>query len=301
MANHDIKVKESRQDKIFNIVNYSILTFMLLITIYPIIFVVSASFSDPSALMAGKVWLLPKGFTFEGYKVAFQNKEIWIGFTNSAIYTIVGTLINLVITVMAAYPLARKELKGRGLFTLVFAFTMWFSGGLIPTYLVIKDLGILNSRWAIILPAALSVWNMIITKNYFESSIPNEIIESCRIDGCTEIKTLTKVVLPLSKPIIAVIALFYAVSHWNTYFNAFVYLSDRELFPIQVFLREILVMNQATDLISGIGMEEMVQRERLAELLKYSVIVISSLPVILIYPFAQKFFVKGIMVGAVKG
>lgn len=294
-------IRHSTGDRAFLAVNYIVLTIFLLIVLYPIVYVVSASFSDPKALMAGKVWLLPVNPTLEAYKATFQYERIWTGFGNSLIYAVAGTCLNIFMTIIAAYPLSRKDLAGRNAITMVFAFTMWFSGGLIPQYLLVRDLGLLDTRWAIILPAALNVWNMIITRTYFQTNIPDELLESAKLDGCNDFKFILKIAIPLSAPIIAVIALFYAVYHWNSYFNAFIYLSDRNLFPLQLILREIILLNQADDILTGFNLQEAENRRYMAELLKYSTIVVSSLPMIIAYPFVQKFFIKGIMVGAIKG
>lgn len=292
-------VRETKGDKIFNICNNIILFIVFALVAYPIIFVVSASFSSPESLMAGKVWLLPVKPTLEGYKVVLHYTKVWSGFGNSVYYTLVGTVINIFFTVIAAYPLSRKDFWGREVIAFIFAFTMWFSGGLIPSYLLMKSLHLVDNRWVMIIPGAISVWNVIITRTYFQNSIPHELFESARIDGCDDFTYLWKIVLPLSRPIIAVITLYYAVSHWNSFFTAFIYLQRQELFPLQIVLREVLIQNTAQDMVGDLNTAS--QRELMAEILKYSLIIISSLPVIIIYPFIQKHFVKGIMVGSVKG
>lgn len=286
-------------DKIFSAVNYSILTFFLIITLYPIVFVVSGSLSDPKAIMAGRVWLFPVDFTLEGYKVVLNYSRVWSGFANSIFYALLGTTINIVLTVMAAYPLSRRDFTGRNAISFIFAFTMWFSGGMIPTYLLVKDLHLIDTRWAMIIPNAMGIWYVFVTKTYFQTNIPIELFESAKLDGCNDIKYLLKVIVPLSGPIIAVISLFYAVGHWNAFFNALLYLNRQELFPIQLVLREILIMNTAQSMIGNL--EAQSARELMSELLKNAMIVIVSLPVIAIYPFAQKYFVKGMMIGAIKG
>jgi multiple sugar transport system permease protein/putative aldouronate transport system permease protein len=289
----------SAQDRIFTIFNYAWLTFVLLIVAYPLIFVVSASLSDPTAVILGRMWLWPVGFNWNGYEAVFEHKGIMNGFANTIFYTGVGTLINVVMTILAAYPLSRKDLAGRNVLMALFVFTMMFSGGMIPTYLLVKDLGMLDTRWALIIPGALSVWNMIITRTYFQTNIPQELLEAAQLDGCNDFRFVRSIVLPLSGPIIAVIALFYAVGHWNQYFQALLYLRDQRLVPLQLVLREILVQNDV-DLssYSGRDAEELL---KLRELLKYSLIVVASLPVLTFYPFVQRFFVKGVMIGSLKG
>jgi multiple sugar transport system permease protein/putative aldouronate transport system permease protein len=294
------KVGEPKTDRLFNLINYVVITAFLVTILYPLIFIVSASISDPDAVAAGEVWLWPVRPTLDGYAAVFAYKHIWLGFRNSIFYTVVGTLINVAITFMAAYPLSRKDLVGKNVLMFLFVFTMIFSGGLIPTYLVVKDLGMLNTVWSMLIPGALAVFNMIITRTYFQTTIPDELLEAAQMDGSTDFHFLFRIVLPLSGPIIAVIALFYAVGHWNQYFNALIYLNSRELYPLQLVLREILVQNQVdTSLFSNI--EEMVRRQQLENLLKYALIVVATVPVMVIYPFVQKYFVKGIMIGSLKG
>ena len=239
-------------------------------------------------------------FSLEGYKAVFSNDDIITGYMNTIFYTVCGTFVNVCVTVIAAYPLSRKDLVGQNFFAFLFSFTMLFSGGMIPNYLLMKDLHLLNTRWVMIIPGALSVYNMLVVKTFFQSSIPGELLEAAQIDGCSDAKYFFKILLPLSKASIAVITLYYAVSHWNSYFNALMYLDDRTKIPLQLVLREILVSNK----ISGemIYDQELLEaKQNLSELLKYSLIVVSSLPIICVYPFVQKYFVKGVMVGSVKG
>lgn len=294
-------IHDSAQDRAFSWCVNILLAFALLVTAYPLIFVFSASFSEPSALLQGRVVLWPVGFSFEGYRAAFRYPDIWTGFANSALYAVCGTALSLVVTVLCAYPLSRRDLAGRAPLTFLFAFTMWFSGGLIPTYLVVKELGMLNTRWAMVLPGALGVYNMLIVKNSFSGNLPGELLESCKIDGCSDYRFLLQFAVPLSKPVLAVIALFNIVGFWNAYFYALVYLNDRSLYPLQIFLREILVMNKTDSMLSGMELSELARREQLSELIKYALIVISSAPILMMYPFIQRFFVKGIMVGSIKG
>lgn len=286
-------------EKWFDAAVYLVAFLILCLVLYPLLFVVSASFSDPVKVIEGKVWLLPQGFTLEPYKLVFENESIWTGFRNTLLYTSVGTFANVFLTIIAAYPLSRRDLPGRNAFMFLITFTMFFNGGLIPTYLLVKDMGMINTVWAMIVPTAIAAYNLIIMRTYFQTSIPFEIQESASIDGCSNVRMLFSIVIPLSKPIIAVIVLFYAVGHWNAYFNALIYLRDSALFPLQLILREILILNQSDDM--GMGQIGMSERVMLAESIKYSVIIVSSLPVLLIYPFIQKYFVKGVMIGSIKG
>ncbi|WP_419955503.1 carbohydrate ABC transporter permease [Neobacillus niacini] len=295
----NFSIKETKSDRIFTIVNYSVLSLLLVVFLYPLIYIVSASFSSTEAVLSGKVWLWPVDFSLEGYKAVFDYKLIWTGYANSIFYTVVGTLINIGMTILAAYPLSRDEFFGRKFFMLLFLFTMIFSGGIIPNYLLIKELGMLDTRWAMIIPGAMSVFNVIITRTYFKSTIPKALQEAAKIDGCSDFRFLRSVVLPLSGPIIAVMTLFYAVGHWNSFFNALIYLRDQDLFPLQLILNSILVQNQVDPQMMG-DMERMAAKAGLSELLKYSLIVVASVPVLIIYPFVQKHFVKGVMIGSLK-
>jgi len=291
---------ESRGDRIFNIINYTILILVTLIVLYPLLFVLSASFSDPQTVLRGEMLLWPKGFNLNSYVKIFQNQDIISGFTNTLIYTSLGTLINLTMTILAAYPLSRKDFVGRNAIMALLVFTMFFSGGLIPTYLLIKNLGMLNSLWVMIIPNAISIWNIIIMRTFFQQSIPNELQEAATIDGCSNIKILTRIILPLSMPIIAVTILFYAVGHWNAFFNALLYLSDKEKFPLQLILREILIQGQTNDMVK-MSTESAIKQQREVEGIKYAVLVVANLPVLALYPFLQRYFVKGVMIGAIKG
>jgi putative aldouronate transport system permease protein len=293
------KVQETGFDRIFSIINSTLLLVVVIIILLPLIFIVSASFSSPKAVIAGQVTLWPVDFSLQGYQAIFEHSKVWTGFGNSLFYTVVGTLFNVVMTIIAAYPLSREDLVGRRIFTLLFIFTMLFSGGLIPTYMVVRDLGLLNTRWAMILPTGIGIFNLLITITFFRTTIPPELIEAARIDGADDFRTFFRIILPLARPIIAVLALFYAVSHWNTYFSALIYLKDQELFPLQIVLREILILN-SIDASMLIDMEDLVAREGLRELLKYALIIVASVPVLIIYPFVQKHFIKGMMIGSVK-
>ncbi|WP_413242576.1 carbohydrate ABC transporter permease [Paenibacillus sp. 1P07SE] len=294
------RIHGSRGDFIFTIVNYFLMGLLLLVVLYPLVFILSASFSSTEAVIAGKVWLWPVEPNLEGYKAAFKSNQIATGFLNSLIYTVAGTFVNVIITLLAAYPMSRRDLYGKNLLMFVFVFTMMFNGGLIPNYLLVKDLGMLDTRWALILPGALSIWNMIIARTYFQQTIPKELLEAAQMDGCNDFKFLGKVVLPLSGPIIAVIALFYAVGHWNQFFLALIYLRDQALLPLQIILRNILIQNSIQDAMLA-DAESAAHLAGLRELLKYSTIVIATAPILIVYPFVQRFFVKGMMIGSLKG
>ena len=275
------------------------LTIITLIVLYPIIFIISASFSSPIAVSAGKVLLWPVDFSMEGYKAVFKSNHIVSGYLNTFIYTGAGTAINVSMTMIAAYSLSRKGMPFRGIVTFFFAFTMLFSGGMIPSYILILNLGMINTRWAMIIPGAISVYNMIIARTFIQN-IPNELLEAAQIDGCSDIYYFFKITLPLSKALIAILTLYYSVGHWNSYFNAFLYLSDRRLYPLQIILREILIAN-SIPMDEIVDPETMNAKQGLADLLKYSLIIVSSIPVLILYPFVQKYFIKGVMIGSLKG
>lgn len=293
----------SKDDWLVDSVALSVGAVILLLVLGPLLYVVSASLSDPKMINTGKVLLWPNGFTLDGYKRIFEYGPIWIGYRNTVFYTVTATFINLLVTIPCAYALSRKDFQGRNAIMLYMTFTIFFSGGLIPTYLVVKGLGIVNTVWAMLLPGAASVWNIIIARTYFHSSIPEELKEAAFIDGCSNTALFVRVVLPLAKPILAVTTLFYAVGHWNAFFNALIYLSDMKLYPLQLFLRNILIMDQMMDLLAGGDAESMEYMSRMLQLkesMKFGIIVVSSLPVLVLYPFVQKYFVKGVMIGAIK-
>lgn len=293
-------MKESRTDRWFNVINYGILGLFFLTVLYPLVFIVSASFSSGEAVVSGKVWLWPVNPSLAGYRAVLEHKLLWTSFGNSLVYTAVGTLINIVLTVMAAYPLSRKDLYGKNVIMILFVFTTMFSGGLIPNYLLVKDLGMLNTMWALIIPGAMSVFHVIITRTYFKSTLPDELLEAAQLDGCNDFKFVWKIVLPLSGPIIAVITLYAAVNIWNQYFNAMLYLKTPSKYPLQLVLRDILIQNQVDETMLS-NLAEQASREGLRALLKYSLIIVSSLPLMIVYPFVQKHFVKGVMIGSLKG
>ncbi len=294
-----MRKKKSRGDWWFDLGLVVISLLIIVVIAYPLYFVVIASFSQPEAVLGGKLRFLPIGFNVESYKMVLSERKVWIGYRNTILYTVLGTCINLVLTTLAAYPLSRKDMPYRGPLTFVASFTMLFGGGMIPVYMVVKNLGLTDSIWAMVIPNALATYNMLVMKNYFQSSIPEELQEAAAIDGCDHFRTLLRVVLPLSAPIVAVIVLFYAVGHWNAFFNAVIYLRDQELFPLQIVLRDILLQN-SLEAVGGdlTGMYEKVMR---GETMKYALIIVASAPVIAMYPFVQKYFVKGVMVGAIKG
>ncbi|OAS89249.1 MULTISPECIES: carbohydrate ABC transporter permease [Metabacillus] len=292
--------RRSKEDKVFDLINIFLVAIMVILVVYPLYFIVIASISNPNMIYEGKVWFLPKEITFEGYQRIFNDSKIWLGYKNSIIYTFVGTIVNVSFTLMAAYALSRRDLYGRNLIMFLFLFTMFFSGGLIPTYLVVKDLGLLNTMWALILPKAVAVWNVIVARTYFQTSIPNELLEAAKMDGCSDAKFFWKIVVPLSKPIVAVMVLFYAVGHWNSYFDALIYLNNEDLYPLQLILRNILIQNEAsTQMISDL--DSLAAKQRVSELIKYGVIIVASIPLLILYPFVQKYFVKGVMIGGIKG
>ncbi len=292
-------IKETPGDRIFRALCYFIMTLLLLLVLCPLIFVCSASVSDPSMVASGKVLLLPKGFTLDGYRRVFQDKSILTGYANTIFYTTVGTLINLAVTVPAGYALARSTLPGKKFFMTYFMIPMYFGGGLIPTFLVVNALHLYNTRAVMVLLYAFSMYNCIICRTFF-SSLPKEVEEAAVIDGCTPLQIFWQIVLPLSKALMGVMVLYFAVAHWNTYFNALIYLKDADKQPLQLVLRRILVLENIND--DMIGVEEVaLAKIQLKELIKYAVIIVSSLPVLILYPFLQKYFDQGVMIGSVKG
>lgn len=297
---YNARIRETGVDRVFTIANYTLLTLFLLVILYPLIYVVSASFSDGAAVIAGRVWLWPVKPSLFAYEKVFSYPLIWSGYGNSLFYAVVGTLVNVTMTLIAAYPLSRRDLWGRNVILGLFLFTMFFNGGLIPTYLLVRDLGLRNTRWALIIPQALSIWNLLIAITFLRSSIPHELLEASQLDGCSDLQYFFRVLLPLSTPLIAVMSLFYAIGHWNQFFAALLYLTDKDLFPLQIILRNILISSQV-DMAMIEDIKIMAAREALRELLKYALIVVASVPVLIIYPFVQKYFVKGIMLGSVKG
>ena len=294
------KLTYSSSDTIFYAINYLYLAVVLLLTLYPMIFIVSSSISEKEAVISGKVWLLPVGFSLDGYKAVFEDARILRGYYNSAYYMFFGTAINIFMTFLAAYPLSRSQLYGRSVILKLMAFTMIFSGGLIPSYIINQKLGLVNTRWALMIPGAISIWNLMLGRTYLQSNIPDEMLEAAQMDGSTHTRFLLSIVIPLSKPIIAVLILFYSVGHWNQFFMAFIYLNDQKYFPLQIILREILIMNNvATGAV--VDVQSMNAKIGLIDLLRFSLIIVASLPLWIIYPFVQRYFVQGVMIGAIKG
>ena len=294
------KVGIPREDKIMYGIIYAVMIVLLVIVIYPLIYILSSSFSSGQAVSSGKVLLWPVDFSTTGYEIIFNYKLVWTGYANTIFYTVVATALNVVLTIMAAYPLSRRDFHGRNFYMTLFMIIMFFSGGMIPNYILMTKLHFTNTRWAIILSGAISVHNMIIMRTYFQNSIPYDLFEAARIDGITDWGYLFKIVLPLSRAILAVIVLYYAVAHWNSYFNAMLYLRDRELYPLQMVLRDILNASNI-DLSQIDDAEILAQMTGAADLIKYALIVVSTVPILCVYPFVQKYFEKGVMIGSVKG
>ena len=295
------KTKLGLSDKVSDVILVLICLIVLIIVAYPLYYVLIASVSDPYAVYAGKTFLLPSGFTLKGYQAVFAEKTIFTGYMNSIKYTIIGTIFSVTLLYITAYPLAQKDLPGRKFLSVFFIITMYFGGGLIPTYLIVKQTGLINNIWALFLPGGVGVGNMIIVRNYFQNSIPKELIEAAEIDGCTKLQTFVKVVIPLSKPIMAVMVVFSMVAYWNDWFTALIYLTGSEKAPLPLVLRNILIKSSASasqaSTISG-GYAEL---NKLTEMIKFSSIVVAAAPMLMIYPFVQKYFEKGMMAGAVKG
>lgn len=297
----------SKGDKLFNAALAALLAAFLLVELYPLYFVLIASVSDPYLVSTNQISLWPRGVTFEGYANVLKNDGIWLGYANSLFYTVVGTAMNLLLTLSCAFCMARQPaFKGKGFVLGMFVFTMYFGGGLIPYYLLIRDLDMIDKRAVMIIPGALSVFNMIVVRTFYQSTIPQSLYESARIDGSGDLGMFLRITLPLSKPIIAVMALFFAVGHWNSYFSALIFLPSFEKQPLQLVLRRILILNQSLAEMSMNNrtteeLKDLVRRQALAESIKYAVIYIASLPVLIAYPFVQKYFVQGVMIGAIKG
>lgn len=295
--------KFSLSDKAFDRINTVFVLLITLIIIYPLIFVISASISDPQAVNTGKMWLWPVDVTFNGFVRVFQNAAIWTGYKNTLIYTGVGICIHLFILLPAAYALSRKELMAKKLILWFILFTMLFNGGLVPTYLVVKGLGMLDTMWAIVIPGVIGAWSILVARTFFQQTIPDQLVEAAKIDGASDIYLFLKIVLPLSLPIIAVMALFHGVALWNQYFNALIYLSDESKYPLQLILRQILILNEvsADSAANAAGSaQSFADQVKTASLVKYAVIIVSALPLLIVYPFLQRYFVKGVLIGSVK-
>ncbi len=291
-------VRMSRGDRIFGLVNAALLWIVSIIMLYPLLYVVACSFSDPLSVVQSKITLLPQGATLAAYERVFRNEMIMSGYKNTLVYTLLGTAINVVITLMTAYPLSRPDLVGKKAVNSMIAFTMLFSGGMVPTFLVVKDLGLMDSVWAIVLPGAMSAWNMFIVKNYYMTSIPRELIEAADVDGASDIRAYLSIVTPLSAPIVAVMVLYYGVGHWNAYFDALLYLRDKARYPLQLVIRTFFTASDYAEQGGGSGDTAMLL---INETMKYALIVIASAPILCLYPLLQRYFIKGVMLGAIKG
>lgn len=292
--------KKSKEDLIFDIFNFTILAILSLMVLYPLYFMIIASVSDPNYVANGKVILFPKGITFDGYQQILKYKAIWTGYGNTILYSGFGAFISVVLTITFAYPLSRKDFYGRKFFMTLVIITMFFNGGMIPTYLVVRKLGMINTIWAMVMPNAVGAFNIIIARTFLTITIPDELREAAAIDGCADIKFFTKIVVPLSKPIIAVLALFSIVGQWNGFFDALLYLTKESTYPLQLILRNILIQSTSVNQLTT-SVETLVAQQRQADLMKYGVIIVSSVPLLILYPFLQKYFAKGVMVGSVKG
>lgn len=299
MAARQWRARKSRSDLIFDTLNTLILILLCLGVIYPLYFIFIASFSDPSLVDSGQVWLFPSHVTFAGYSALLGEGSIWRGYANTILYAALSVVISVPVTLMAAYALSRKDFVGRNIFMAIMVFTLFFGGGLIPTYMVVRSLGLLNTIWAMVLPGAVAVWNVIIARTYFQTAVPKELMEAAFVDGCSNTRYFVQILIPLTMPLVAVLVLFTVVGQWNSYFDALIYLDDRALYPLQLVLREILVQNQTT---AGMNTDVATYsaQMRLGELIKYGVIIVSSLPLLVLYPFLQRYFVTGVTLGSLK-
>lgn len=313
MKKNATAIQETRSDRIFGWCNAVVLTLLMIVLVFPVYFVIIASFSEPRAVGTGQVFLFPVGFSLDSYKYVFSESRVWIGYRNSLYYTLFGTLFNLILTIPTGYVLGKRELMGRKFIAAYYVVPMYIGGGLIPTYLLVKSLGLLNQPYTLIILSGVSIYNVIVTRVFFQTSIPEALYESARIEGASELRIFFQIAMPLSKAIIAVMALFYAVGHWNSYFSALIYITNSDYMPLQIVLRSILLLNQnamgnVTENISAAAsatdaatMAEMARRVYIAEAMKYSLIVVAAVPLLIAYPFVQKFFVQGVMIGSLKG
>ena len=296
------KVRVSKGDRAYLLAVYSFLGLFTMSVVYPLLYTVSCSFSSPEALVSGRVFFLPVEPGIQGYRAVFRNPQVWTGYGNSFFYTVVGTAISVVVTMIGGYVLSRKEFPARNIVTTLFTVTMFFSGGVMPTYLLIRDLGFIDTIWALVLPGAFSVWMGIVSRTFIQSTIPEELYEATCLDGGDYVSHLVRVILPLSKPIIAVMVLSVATGHWNSYFSAMLYLNTPTKYPLQIILRNILIQNIIDyGAMNSIDVRDIREKQYLSELLKYSLIIVSSVPLLIVYPSIQKYFIKGIMVGSIKG
>ena len=294
-------IRLSKGDRIMETTINIVMTLLFLIVLYPMVYVVSSSFSSGQVVNDGKVILWPVDFTTYGYELVLRYPKVWVGYKNTIINTVLGTVMNVFTTTLVAYPLARKEFQGKGFYMFIFMFTMWFGGGLVPTYVLMSDLGLVNNRLAVLLTGLVSISNMVVMRSFFRSSIPGDLHDAARVDGISDIGYLVKIVLPLSKAIFSVVTLYYAVAHWNSYFSAMIYLRDPSMLTLQQVLKEL--MDQANPSMSDMTgtSEDAAALQEAANLMKYSLIVVSAAPILCAYPFVQKYFEKGVMIGSVKG
>ena len=293
------RVRRQRKDVVFDVILYTICALLLIVILYPLWFIIIASFSDPSAVAGGHVWLWPVGFTLEGYQELLRQPQVWLGYRNTIAYTVVGTLIALAVNIPAAYALSRKDLWGRKGLMGLYVFTMFFSGGLIPIFLTVQQAGLYNTFWVLVLPFSVSAYNIIVARTFFETSLPPDLWDAAQIDGCGNLRFFFTMALPLSKAVISVIDLWTAVDQWNSYFNALIYIRDENLYPLQLIMRNILITNQNFAAL-GTGEAAMIAMRR-ANLVRYAMIIVATVPIMCVYPFIQKYFDQGVMIGAVKG
>ena len=295
-------IRLSKGDRIMDTTINVVMFLLFLVVLYPLVYVVSSSFSSGDAVFNGKVILWPVDFSTFGYEIVLKYPKVWIGYKNTIINTVVGTIMNVFTTTLVAYPLSRREFQGKGFYMFIFMFTMWFGGGLVPTYILMSNLGLVNNRLSVLLTGLVSISNMVVMRSFFRSSIPGDLHDAARVDGISDIGYLVKIVLPLSKAIFSVVTLYYAVAHWNSYFTAMIYLMDPSMLTLQQVLKELLAQaNPSVEDVQGLTAEEIANMQYSADLMKYSLIVVSSAPILCAYPFVQKYFEKGVMIGSVKG
>lgn len=295
-------IRLSVGDRVMDTAINIVMALLFLVVLYPLIYVVSSSFSSGDAVFNGKVILWPVEFSTFGYEIVLKFPKVWVGYKNTIINTVLGTIMNVFTTTLVAYPLSRKEFQGKGFYMFIFMFTMWFGGGLVPTYILMSDLGLINNRLSVLLTGLVSISNMVVMRSFFRNSIPGDLHDAARVDGISDIGYLIKIVLPLSKAIFSVITLYYAVAHWNAYFSAMIYLREPSMMTLQQVLKDLLAQaNPSLDDVSDMSAEDLANMQYAADLMKYSLIVISSAPILCAYPFVQKYFEKGVMIGSVKG
>lgn len=291
------KIKETAGERVFHWFINIVLILTCIISLYPVLYVLAASFSNPLLVMKNEITIWPKGFTLIGYEKVFTNPDIWNGYIMTILYTVIGTVLNVLMTLLGAYPLSRKDFYGRKFWTVFITFTMFFGGGMIPAYLLIQKIHLYNNFWVMIIPVIMGTYNVIIMRTFINSNVPVELQESAVIDGANDLVILVKVVVPLSIPVMAVMCLFYGVDHWNEYFRAMIYLQDRKLYPLQLILREILVQNIVQ---KNVTQEMLADQKVLGESIKYALIIVATIPILMVYPFIQKYFVKGMLIGSIK-